>query len=223
MEPDGNRPYFMNTNDFMPNMRPPPQNMNMNFPMPFNPPPGFGNNDFVFAAPDSLLKVQDFLNKQGLCHFCKRKKVAYGCFQNYNPTSCKAVFCAGCLTEVFHEDIIDIVTKSSSWTCPVKRKVCPCKQCTGNEKGGYSDDRIYDGSRISGVKYQQNLNKQTTQNKLKNLLDFNAQLMTKLQKNYQTLNEDEIKFYLSIIYDNLEKLSSVADVVIENDLAVKNN
>lgn len=228
MEPEGNRPFYPNVNpgDFMAGMRPPPS-MNVNFPPPmnFNPPQSFPENNFMgFAAPDSLLKVQELLNKQGICHLCKRKKVAYGCFQNFAPTACKAVFCAGCLTEVFHEDIIDVVTKSASWTCPVKRKICPCKQCTGGggDKASYIDPRIYDTAGMGGVKYQQTLNKQMTQNKLKNLLEFNAQLMTKFQKNYNTLNDDEVKFYLSIIYDNLEKLSSVADVVVENDLAVKN-
>lgn len=40
-------------------------------------------------------------------------------------------------------------------------------------------------------------------------MDFNAELMVKFQKNIDNLNEDEQRFYLSIMSDNLSKLARV--------------
>ena len=56
------------------------------------------------------------------------------------------------------------------------------------------------------------INKSMTQSKIKNLIEFNANLIIKYQKNYDSLNEDERKFYLSLIYDNLEKLNEIVNI-----------
>jgi len=61
-------------------------NFGLNFPSSqFLPPPDFMN----FAAPNSLMKIQELLKREGTCHICKRRRVIYGCFKDYNPTPCQ--------------------------------------------------------------------------------------------------------------------------------------
>lgn len=115
------------------------------------------------------------------------------------------MFCTSCLEEVYKENILDIVNKSGTWACPYKRGACVCKACNG-----LAEQKGIDLSEQGPSKSQYSvLNKALTQNKIKQMLDFNANLMVKFQKNIQFLNDKEIQFYLSVMQSNLDTLNSV--------------
>lgn len=115
------------------------------------------------------------------------------------------MFCTSCLEEVYKENILDIVSKSSSWSCPYKRGACVCKSCTG-----LAEQKGIDISEQGPSKSQYTmLNKALTQSKIKQMLDFNADLIVKFQNNLQYLNDDELLFYLSVIQSNIESIYPV--------------
>mmetsp|Transcript_76911 Transcript_76911/g.89365 ORF Transcript_76911/g.89365 Transcript_76911/m.89365 type:complete len:186 (-) Transcript_76911:61-618(-) len=172
--------------------------------------------DWMKNPPVMMTNLQGFL-KTAPCHLCKRKKLVYGCFKDYIPTSCNKMFCTSCLEEVYKENILDIVGKSSSWVCPYKRGACVCKSCTG-----LADQKGIDISEQGPSKSQYTmLNKALTQSKIKQMLDFNADLIMKFQSNLQYLNNEELLFYLSVIQSNLESIYPVADFALHNKLYAK--
>jgi hypothetical protein len=133
------------------------------------------------------------------------------------------MFCSNCLEDTFNENVLDVINKASSWLCPYKRRVCTCKQCNNNTvlpPRPTGHERSYDlpfgaQKQVSGV------SKTITQQKIKNLADFNGQLMLKFQKNYDQLNEDEIRFYLNLMHENLEKLDELSEYVMDQKLFTK--
>jgi hypothetical protein len=50
--------------------------------------------------------------------------------------------------------------------------------------------------------------------KLKKLMDFNGQLINKVNTNYHKLGEEEIKFYNNLIHSNLLVLNNVGNSMI---------
>jgi hypothetical protein len=53
------------------------------------------------------------------------------------------------------------------------------------------------------------------------LIDFNGQLINKVNGNYHKLTEDEIKFYNKLIYSNLKVLNNIANNMISKQTLIE--
>ena len=57
--------------------------------------------------------------------------------------------------------------------------------------------------------------------KFKKVIDFNGQLINKINTNYHKLTEDEIKFCNKLIYSNLKVLNNIANNMIANQTLIE--
>lgn len=57
--------------------------------------------------------------------------------------------------------------------------------------------------------------------KFKRVIDFNGQLINKVNGNYHKLTEEEIKFYNKLIYSNLKVLNNIANNMISKQTLIE--
>lgn len=57
--------------------------------------------------------------------------------------------------------------------------------------------------------------------RFKRLIDFNGQLINKLNVNYHKLTEDEIKFYNKLIHSNLKVLNNIANNMVAKQTLIE--
>lgn len=57
--------------------------------------------------------------------------------------------------------------------------------------------------------------------RFKRVIDFNGQLINKVNGNYHKLTEDEIKFYNKLIFSNLKVLNNIANNMISKQTLIE--
>lgn len=120
----------------------------------------------------------------------------------------------------------DIIQKNHSWKCPFKKKICKCKHCTKNRENDrkIQNNNYYETKKNNidktnqlpsdqqqPISQAQQYLKAKNMQKLKNFIDFNGNMIMKFSKSLKTLNNQEIMYYHTIIYDSLKKLESIVN------------
>ena len=159
----------------------------------------------------SLLANSKNFFKVGNCYQCKKKRFVFQSFAYYMPLNCQKVFCAECLKEFYGEDIHEIIKTRTHWSTPFKRKICktPAAILTTDSGSTRLDNSTEEEERVHVVDTY--LKTQT-----KKMLDFNGNLIRKLEKNKKHLSIEEKMLSLKILHDNLENLLSLKQVAQEN-------
>ena len=164
----------------------------------------------------------------GACHMCKMKgKLVYQCYRGYQATSCQKKFCFDCLVLIYKDNILESIQKNDSWRCPYIRKICRCKNCCMTRKEIYSileidtNASVYSNLRSRSRKEEEEENEAEEESmrclmreKFKKLMDFNGQLINKVNTNYHKLTEEQIKFYNKLIHSNLSVVNNVGKSMI---------
>ncbi len=172
----------------------------------------------------------------GACHMCKLKgKLVYQCHRNFQATSCEKKFCLDCLVLIYKDNILDNIQKNDSWRCPYIRKVCRCKNCCLSRKQPYAilemdpNQSVYTNLR-SRVRREGDEEIEEGEDesmrcllkeKFKKLIDFNGQLINKVNTNYHKLTEEEIKFYNKLIHSNLSVLNNLGKSMIVHQTLIE--
>ena len=124
----------------------------------------------------------------------------------------------------FEENIQDIVSKTISWRCPFKRKLCKCKICLKNRvfaNSGGCKKPPKPAPIIEKISHKVHnpapqiiqYNKMKNIQKLKSLIEFNGNLLIKFSKNLKNLNSQEIIYYNKIAHENLKKLEEIVRTI----------
>mmetsp|Transcript_24409 Transcript_24409/g.43316 ORF Transcript_24409/g.43316 Transcript_24409/m.43316 type:complete len:152 (-) Transcript_24409:46-501(-) len=120
------------------------------------------------------------------CHHCNTQGPVIGCFPS---DSCSKRFCQTCLSTHYSDDILERGKIVDRWQCPYKRKVCTCQTCS------VRDGKVYVATRSQDI--------------IQGVLDYNASLLLKLDRNRSTMSKQDVEYCLNALWRNLNNLAAL--------------